>query len=168
MASAVAEGLCVQGSVYKGRELSIHDGGRLCSPGRWVIEDKRYSSSAAFGKVRLHIRPEFLKWVQGTDAQKQFWQLALGKCVSSSSPFPRKFLQKRQQDLGNLFVELGPHPGRRPWDRKTEINFCRLRSLLSLADIPDAAFLNDVRSLRGQVGCLYSFAPNACDFRREI
>ena len=129
-------------AVYKGRVRSIHDGGGLCSPGRWAVKNRRFPDSAAFGKVRLQVKLAFLRWTQGCDAQKVFWDLAAGKC--KSSPFPAQVVESARTELDNLLANLGTAPGRLQQDRKTEINFRRLFAMLQLAGDPDFEFIQEV------------------------
>ena len=147
-------GLPIQ-AVYKGRSRPIHDGGGLCSPGRWPIKQRQFPQSQAFAKARTCVCRSFMAWLkqsdeQGNDALKLFWSLAAGK--RQRSPFEAAALQRARAELDGVLRAEGVCPDRQATDRQTEINFRRVAALLELAGDPDFAFLNELASVGACLG----------------
>ena len=129
---------------YKGKERSIHDGGGLCSPGRWPVKQrKQLSSEPALGLMAC-CKGEFLKWVlsicskEGDAVKEVFWSLAGGK--SLSSPFS-KIMDDARESLDRKLESLDKFPRRRPGDRDSEVNFRRLAAALEVVEDEDFDWL---------------------------
>ena len=161
-ADAAAAGYCGSGrpiqASYKGRSRSIHDGGGLCSPGRWPIASRRFPQSDSFARVRECVRRSFLDWIALLDSQAScaggaqglFWQLAAGRC--SSSPFDGRHLRQARQELDDVLRDCGVQPERCSGDRRTEVNFRRLAAMLEVAEDPDFEFLREFASVDSTLG----------------
>ena len=133
--------------VYKGRRRTIHDGGGLCSPGRWPVEARTRVSKEEGTQVVAMCKTLFLKWVleqgrkEGDAIKEVFWRLAGGK--TKGSPFV-DFMDKARQELDTKLEALGFQPKRRERDRISEVNFRRLKAMLEAVDDEDSDWIDEV------------------------
>eukprot|EP00438_Fugacium_kawagutii_P024076 Skav212939 [mRNA] locus=scaffold374:464240:467185:- [translate_table: standard] len=124
---------------YKGLFRVIHDGGGLCSPGRWPVDHRRELAKPGAVGVASCCKRLFLQWINMADkqeggAQATFWQLAGGK--SRDSPFAR-FMPEARRALDATLSALGRNPERRSGDVDTEVNFRRLSAMLDVVEDED-------------------------------
>ena len=157
-------------AVYKGKSRAIHDGGGLCSPGRWPISQRVLPAQPAFVRVRTLVENAFGDWVSGCDkleggAPRVFWQLAAGCC--SASPFHAASMTAARSQLDALLLGEGVDPRRRSSDRKMEINFRRLAAMLELAEDPDFSFLREFASVGAALGVDTEMPRVATVFERK-
>eukprot|EP00438_Fugacium_kawagutii_P016715 Skav227659 [mRNA] locus=scaffold58:564261:566969:- [translate_table: standard] len=131
---------------YKGESRPVNDGGGLCSPGRWPPERRRPWKHKGGTKMAAEVKKLFLRWLAREEAAKRdpvqsFWKMAAGKCTTS--PFLE--VMEEFRDSFDKFLEMeGEEPMRRKSDRKTEVNYRRLRAALTRASDPDSEFLVEV------------------------
>ena len=140
---------------YKGRERSIHDGGGLCSPGRWLVKQRRQLSSESALGLASCCKGEFLKWVlsicnkKGDAVKEVFWSLAGGKGLTS--PFS-EVIQEARESLDRKLELLGKSPRRRSGDRCSEVNFRRLAAALEVVEDEDFEWLEAAASSGVRLG----------------
>ena len=104
----------------KGRSVPIHDGGGLCSPGRWPMERINLPAAPAGQRLR-RILVEFLTdTTKETNIElKQLWfKLAAGK--ATVSPFPNLLVQEHQLKLATHLQYHYTVAPRSPTDRKSQ------------------------------------------------
>ena len=129
---------------YKGLHRGIHDGGGLCSPGRWAVVKGEGALVLA-----SEVRKLFLAWMARVEMDKKggaedvFWRLSAGLC--KDSPFSSTMEEHRSR-LDKCLSSLGLDPTRRRGDRDTEINFRRLRAILQILEDEDFDYLDQVAS----------------------
>eukprot|EP00434_Breviolum_minutum_P036054 symbB.v1.2.031930.t2/scaffold3763.1/size50786/1 len=73
---------------YKGKHRTIHDGGGLCSPGRWPVDQRTPLKERDGVELAAVVRAQFLRWLLGkgeVEVKDVFWKLAGGQ--HPSSPF---------------------------------------------------------------------------------
>ena len=119
---------------YKGEKRGVHDGGGLCSPGRWAPKHRIFPTGDR-AKLGAEVRGLFVQWL------KLFWKVAAGKM--DRSPFEQEMKSIRGR-LGAYLVSQGKSPSRRRFDVECEIQFRRLQSMLELVEDEDSAFLSKV------------------------
>ena len=140
---------------YKGKERSIHDGGGLCSPGRWPVKQRRQLSSESALGLASCCKGEFLKWVlsicnkKGDAVKEVFWSLAGGKGLTS--PFS-EVIQEARESLDRKLELLGKSPRRRSGDRCSEVNFRRLAAALEVVEDEDFEWLEAAASSGVRLG----------------
>lgn len=140
---------------YKGKERSIHDGGGLCSPGRWPVKQRRQLSSDSALGLASCCKGEFLKWVlsicnkKGDAVKEVFWSLAGGK--GTASPFSG-VMQEARESLDRKLELLGKSPRRRSGDRCSEVNFRRLSAALEVVEDEDFEWLDVAASSGVRLG----------------
>jgi len=140
---------------YKGKERSIHDGGGLCSPGRWPVKQRRQLSSESALGLASCCKGEFLKWVlsicnkKGDAVKEVFWSLAGGKGLKS--PFS-EVIQEARESLDRKLELLGKSPRRRSGDRCSEVNFRRLAAALEVVEDEDFEWLEAAASSGVRLG----------------
>ena len=89
----------------------------------------------------------FLKWVlskhrrEGDAVKEVFWALVGGKC--KESPFD-EFMREAREELDEELRAMGYHPERKEGDRKSEVNFRRLKAMLEACEDEDFAWLEEV------------------------
>ena len=129
---------------YKGELRSIHDGAGLCSPGRWPV-GRRTAPSTERGKLLARwCLKAFDDWVEleGEETVKKlFWTMAAGKL--GGTPFGGEIFGFRER-LDLWLKERGLEPERQEGDRRTEINFRRLRAVAAALEDEDSDFLGTV------------------------
>eukprot|EP00435_Cladocopium_sp_Y103_P022226 s207_g5.t1 len=130
---------------YKGRHRTIHDGGGLCSPGRWPIKDRRPVRKGQGVGLVAACRKEFLKWIlkQEGKAEKVFQELIGGKL--KGSPFG-DCLDEAREALDVELEKMGQLPRRRKEDRDSEVNFRRLQAMARVLGDEDCEFLEEMAS----------------------
>ena len=134
---------------YKGLHREIHDGGGLCSPGRWAVDKRKPLVSEDATALAAEVKKLFLSWMAKAEAVKKggvqdiFWKLAAGLC--KESPFGETMVEQRHR-LDRVIVGLGFDPARREGDRQTEINFRRLGSVLQILQDEDFEYLDQMAS----------------------
>jgi hypothetical protein len=140
---------------YKGKERSIHDGGGLCSPGRWPVKQRRQLSSESALGLASCCKGEFLKWVlsicnkKGDAVKEVFWSLAGGKGLTS--PFS-EVIQEARESLDRKLELLGKSPRRRSGDKCSEVNFRRLAAALEVVEDEDFEWLEAAASSGVRLG----------------
>lgn len=135
---------------YKGKGRPIHDGGGLCSPGRWAAEQRTFPTAASFARIRQHVFASFQTWMEAADAKQVFWQLAAGK--ATASPFSGEHVRRARASLDLALEAEGFEPSRLPNDRRTEVNFRRLAAMLEVAGDPDCRFLHEIAAVGARLG----------------
>ena len=126
---------------YKGKHRTVHDGGGLCSPGRWPVGQRKQLKSGDGISLAAEIKAQFLKWVLGKgedQVKKVFWQLAGGK--HPSSPFEEVMKEVRDK-VDDCLVRCGRDPARRPEDRDSEVAFRRVEAMADLCGDEDHKWL---------------------------
>lgn len=104
---------------YKGSHRTIHDGGGLCSPGRWPVECRHEMTEGRGGEMAAFCKSLFLKWILDIERTKKdgvkevFWSLAGGK--TRSSPFETWMVNARS-DLDSKLSSMGLDGTRRADD----------------------------------------------------
>ena len=68
---------------YKGKKRGVHDGGGLCSPGRWRVGARNFPEGTHFCKIREIITKFFKGWLSQERGQETFWQMAAGRLTGS-------------------------------------------------------------------------------------
>ena len=131
---------------YKGSYRTIHDGGGLCSPGRWPVTQRSLVESKNGRHLGSMCKKLFLEWIQGQDkkqggAQDVFWKLAAGRY--KESPFQDSMGELRER-LDKELKEMGFDPARKAEDRLTEVNFRRLKAMLEAVEDVDYDWLEEV------------------------
>ena len=120
---------------YKGSHRTIHDGGGLCSPGRWPIEYRHEMTEGKGGELASVRKSLFLKWILETErsvkgaVKEVFWSLAGGKT---------------RLELDGRLSAMGLDCNQREGDRESEVNFRRLKAMLEASDDEDAAWLEEL------------------------
>ena len=134
---------------YKGKHRTVHDGGGLCSPGRWPVEQRKPLDSYEGVRLASKCKRMFLSWMMSRDqegksrAQEVFWKLASGQ--ARSSPFEEEMGGFRRE-LDAELKDMGFDPFRRDGDRVTEVNFRRLKAMLEAIGDVDHEWLAEVAS----------------------
>ena len=134
---------------YKGLHRGIHDGGGLCSPGRWAVKKRKPLEGEKATTLAAEVKKLFLSWMAKVEsgkkggAQEIFWKLSAGLC--KESPFSGTMDEQRQQ-LDRVILGLGLNPARRKDDRLTEINFRRLDAVLQILQDEDFDYLDQMAS----------------------
>ncbi len=108
---------------YKGKHRTIHDGGGLCSPGRWPVNQRRPLSSREGKELSAVVKSQFLKWLlkKGEGEVKDaFWKLVSGK--HPSSPF-EEIMEESRSKVDECLRAMGKDPHRRKRNRDSEIAF---------------------------------------------
>lgn len=116
---------------YKGKHRTVHDGGGLCSPGRWPVDKRKPLESGPGQALAAEIKANFLGWLlaEGEDRVKKiFWQMAGGN--HPSSPFG-KVMESTKKAVDACLRRLGLDPDRRGSDRDSEVAFRRLRAIMA-------------------------------------
>eukprot|EP00435_Cladocopium_sp_Y103_P040223 s3631_g10.t3 len=166
--------------VYKGRRRTIHDGGGLCSPGRWPVEARTRVSKEEGTQVVATCKTLFLKWVleqgrkEGDAVKEVFWKLAGGK--TKGSPFV-DFMDKARQELDTKLEALGFKPKRQERDRISEVNFRRLKAMLEAVDDEDSDWIDEVAGRGVKLGVdrtmprvplVFEEKENSVDIKRQV
>eukprot|EP00438_Fugacium_kawagutii_P019242 Skav234690 [mRNA] locus=scaffold3643:122257:124248:- [translate_table: standard] len=127
---------------YKGARRGVHDGGGLCSPGRWP-PSRRKEVKGEGALLAAEVRQCFLGWLneEGEKAKEIFWRMAAGKVLSS--PFEAR-MGKFKERIDSLLEGKGLHPRRRAGDRQCEIHFRRMKAMLEMMDDEDHEYLDEV------------------------
>eukprot|EP00438_Fugacium_kawagutii_P021415 Skav230573 [mRNA] locus=scaffold971:152920:156087:- [translate_table: standard] len=134
---------------YKGRFRTIHDGGGLCSPGRWPVEQRKPLVKEGAIMIASCCKQEFLKWIKDQEQKEDkgvkeiFWSLATGKL--QESPFDRCIEESRRK-VDEALKSLGKYPDRREGDRVSEVNFRRLAAMLDVVEDEDWEWLQEAVS----------------------
>ncbi len=126
---------------YKGKHRTIHDGGGLCSPGRWPVSQRRDVKTREGREVAAVIKSQFLKWLlkKGEERVKEvFWKLAGGK--HQHSPF-EEVMGDVRMEVDKCLRSMGKDPDRRQEDRTSEIAFRRLKAMAEACEDEDAEWL---------------------------
>ena len=129
---------------YKGRHRTVHDGGGLCSPGRWPPGRRKPMKTDNGIKLAAKVKKLFLSWILEVEKQSKggikelFWKLAGGK--HPSSPFGESMVGMKEE-LDRELESMGFSPRRKGEDRETEIHFRRLIAMLSAVQDEDVEFL---------------------------
>ena len=132
---------------YKGKKRTIHDGGGLCSPGRWPVEARRELEDEQAIRLASRCKKLFLKWVMslgngpGDQVKEVFWSLAGGKV--KASPF-QGVMNDLRKELDEDIRGMGLDPDRQGADRKTEVNFRRLQAMLRITKDEDHEWLSEL------------------------
>ena len=130
---------------YKSGTRSLHDGGGLCSPGRWPPERRRLPDSsndairAAFAQG-LRCWQKRLCGTPGGEA-RAFAEIACGRLKSSPC---RDEAIAVGLAVDQIMIDRGMEPTRLVSDRASLINFRRMSSALKLMGDPDSDFLVDI------------------------
>ena len=130
---------------YKSGTRSLHDGGGLCSPGRWPPERRQLpgASNDAVRSAFTHGLRCWQKRLLGAPGgeSRAFAELACGRLRSAPC-------QVEAVEVGlavdQILQDRGFEPGRLSTDRATLINFRRMSAALKLMGDPDADFLVDI------------------------
>ena len=129
---------------YKGKHRTVHDGGGLCSPGRWPPSRRKPLKEAKGVRLAVKVKKLFLSWILEVEKNRKggikdlFWRLAGGK--HPSSPFVEN-IEKMKEELDQELEAMGLAPRRRDGDRDTEIHFRRLIAMLLAVQDEDVDFL---------------------------
>ena len=68
-----------RGSYVQGRLRPFHDGGGLCSPGRWPLERRSHAEGAAWQELRLRIRRAVLRRMRSEkELEREAFRMAAG------------------------------------------------------------------------------------------
>ena len=102
---------------YKGKKRGVHDGGGLCSPGRWRVGARNFPEGTHFCEVREIIRKFFKGWLSQERGQETFWQMAAGRLTGS--PFG-KFVDGCRREVDVKLASLGCEVTRQGTDRITD------------------------------------------------
>ncbi|CAJ1392764.1 unnamed protein product [Effrenium voratum] len=89
---------------YKGKKRGVHDGGGLCSPGRWRVGARNFPEGTHFCEIREIIRKFFKGWLSQERGQETFWQMAAGRLTGS--PFG-KFVDGCRREVDVKLASLG-------------------------------------------------------------
>ena len=128
---------------YKGIKRPVHDGGGLCSPGRWPVSRRKELNTEASKALQAKVQELFRDWMRriGMDkAKERFWKLAAGK-LKGEVFFD---IENLRADLDRWLSSKGGRPERRETDIPTEINFRRLSTMLEMVEDEDWKFLTGV------------------------
>lgn len=134
---------------YKGKHRSVHDGGGLCSPGRWPPSRRKPLEGINGLKLAAKVKKLFLSWVLEVEKRNKggvkdlFWRLAGGK--HPSSPFGES-MERMREELDSELEAMGFSPRRKSGDRSTEIHFRRLIAMLKAVQDEDIEFLEPMVS----------------------
>ena len=125
---------------YKGKHRAIHDGGGLCSPGRWPIKSRKQVKKGKGMALVSVCRKQFLKWILGKrgKAEGTFKELIKGKL--EGSPFD-DCLEEAREEIDKALEEMGMRPRRLSSDRDTEVNFRRLKAMAEVLEDEDFEYL---------------------------
>ena len=126
---------------YKGKHRTIHDGGGLCSPGRWPVEQRRPLKVREGLELAAVVKSQFLKWLlkKGeVEVKEAFWKLASGK--HPSSPFEES-MEETRREVDKALANMGKRPERRAKDRASEIAFRRLEAMAEACGDEDCSWL---------------------------
>ena len=140
------EGLPIR-CYYKGRLRTIHDGGGICSPGRWPVKARRELEDPEGIRLAACCKQLFWRWLQKCNAKEGlgekgvFWSVIGGKY--KSSPFAEDMAGFRES-LDEGLRERGYHPERLPDDRSAEVNFRRIFAMLQVLGDEDSEWLPEV------------------------
>ncbi|CAE8719608.1 unnamed protein product [Polarella glacialis] len=129
----------------KGTTRSLHDGGDLCSPGRWPPA-RRTLPGTHFDAIRSCFVKGLRVWEcrvkeEPGGVDRAFAELACGKV--QESPFKKEAVQVKE-DLDAILRSKGSDPGPKPGDRKTVIAYRRLRASLAAARDADWKYLDEL------------------------
>ena len=128
---------------YKGIKRPVHDGGGLCSPGRWPVSRRKELNTEASKALQAKVQELFRDWMRriGMDkAKERFWKLAAGKLKGEVF----SDIENLRADLDRWLSSKGGRPERRETDIPTEINFRRLSTMLEMVEDEDWKFLTGV------------------------
>ena len=128
---------------YKGIKRAVHDGGGLCSPGRWPVGRRKGLADPIARGMQAKTQGIFKGWVNRVgqeEAKKIFWRLAAGKLKGQVFGG----IDEMREELDSWLAENGCKPSRRSTDIPTEINFRRLAAMLELVNDEDWKFLESV------------------------
>ena len=140
---------------YKGSHRTIHDGGGLCSPGRWPIEHRHEMTEGKGRELSSVCKSLFLKWILETErsvkggVKEVFWSLAGGK--TRGSPF-EEWMVKAREELDGKLSAMGLDCNRQEGDRESEVNFRRLKAMLEASNDEDAAWLEELSTKGVKLG----------------
>ena len=125
---------------YKGKHRAIHDGGGLCSPGRWPVKSRKPVKRGKGLALVSVCRKQFLKWILGKrgKAEEAFKELINGKL--EGSPFC-DCLEEAREEIDKALEEMGTQPRRLSSDRDTEVNFRRLKAMAEILEDEDYEYL---------------------------
>ena len=126
---------------YKGKHRTIHDGGGLCSPGRWPVAQRDELRNREGREVAAVIKSQFLKWLlkKGeTEVKEVFWKMAGGK--HQHSPF-EEVMEEAKKEVDRCLRSMGKDPDRRQEDRSSEIAFRRLKAMAEACEDEDSEWL---------------------------
>ena len=127
---------------YKGKHRTIHDGGGLCSPGRWPVKNRKELRTREGREVAAVIKAQFLKWLLNKgerDVKEVFWKLAGGKFLGS--PF-EEAMGGARKEVDRCLKAMGKNPDRKKGDRDVEISFRRLQAMAEACEDEDATWLS--------------------------
>ncbi|CAJ1332305.1 unnamed protein product [Effrenium voratum] len=147
---------------YKGKKRGVHDGGGLCSPGRWRAGARNFPEGTHFCEIREIIRKFFKGWLSQERGQETFWQMAAGRLTGSFG----KFVDGCRREVDVKLASLGCEVTRQGTDRITEIHYRRMEALLrvkwNLEEVDDpfkevwcenyGSAVDNMEDIRRQVG----------------
>ena len=146
---------------YKGKKRGVHDGGGLCSPGRWRVGARNFPETAHFCEIREIIRKFFKGWLSQERGQETFWQMAAGRLTGS--PFG-KFVDGCRREVDVKLASLGCEVTRQVTDQITEIHY---RRRLESCGGPRPLVPHPPGGNGGGPGCGRGDAPGACGLRSQ-
>eukprot|EP00971_Amphidinium_carterae_P116027 2298398-Amphidinium_carterae.1 len=135
------------GGERKGHWRPLHDGGGLCSLGRWPISSRVLPTSLV--RVQAMMSSWFLKWCEQRDVIRLVME---GACRCwKGSPFDDS-IQDLRTSVDACLEELGFEVRKQSSDQPSCIHFCRLQALLKLAGDVDHSYLLDMASSGVPIG----------------
>lgn len=136
---------------YKGKHRVIHDGGGLCSPGRWPVKNRAQVKEGKGMALVAACRKQFLKWIlkQEGRAEDTFGSLIRGEL--KESPF-EGCLAEAREEVDKELEAWGKEPRRKEGDRDSEVNFRRLKAMAEVLEDEDSSYLEEMAAKRGPSG----------------
>lgn len=140
---------------YKGLHRTIHDGGGLCSPGRWPVDAREEMVEGKGGCLSNVCKSLFLKWILETEKEVKggvkevFWSLAGGK--ARRSPF-ESWMPHAREELDAKLKGMGLEPSRQSGDRSSEVNFRRLKAMLVASEDEDSEWIEELSATGVMLG----------------
>lgn len=121
-------------------QRDFHDGGGLCSPGRWAPAQRRYPVR---GRNLLDPLVEALKTITATvDLKKLLYFMASGRM--KVCPFPDHVVDEIRKLWSRFLTPKGWHPEPQAGDREQPIRVRMLQALLGYLADPDIGYLGQV------------------------
>lgn len=137
---------------YKGKHRTIHDGGGLCSPGRWPIEQRTPLKERDGVELAAVVKAQFLRWLlrKGeVEVKDVFWKLASGQ--HPSSPF-EEIIDEAREAVDGCLQRMGKEPSRKKGDRSSEIAFRRLEAMAEACGDEDSAWMSEMAEVGVPLG----------------